>query len=231
MIQMINMMIAANAAAYNPAQFAAAAATSAPFSNLPKAAKAPTIENYNGSVKLLCPWLNRTRGILIMLGFDLNQPFTVVYAACFLTGPAQSWYNSEADRAKQYNPPPPTAETPGLTTPWSLAIFLLPVAALLPALKHPNVDDASQPPDVPQLPIPPPPPEFPSSLLKSELTLWPTMDASDAARRTLVTPPSTALAPYPTTSTVPSHLPPALAGPRPQSQKTREWRGSGPCTR
>lgn len=102
MIQMINMMIAANAAAYNPAQFAAAAATSAPFSNLPKAAKAPTIENYNGSVKLLRPWLNRTRGILIMLGFDLNQPFTVVYAASFLTGPAQSWYNSEADRAKQY---------------------------------------------------------------------------------------------------------------------------------
>ena len=102
MFQMVNMMIAASAAVHNPAQYAAAAATAAPFSNLPKAAKAPVIENYNGSVKLLRPWLNRTRGILIMLGFDLNQPFTVVYAASFLTGPAQSWYNSEADRAKTY---------------------------------------------------------------------------------------------------------------------------------
>ena len=102
MFQIVNMMIAANAAVNNPAQFAAAAATAAPFSNLPKAAKAPTIETYNGSVKLLRPWLNRTRGILMMLGFDLNQPFTVVYAASFLTGPAQSWYNSEADRAKEY---------------------------------------------------------------------------------------------------------------------------------
>jgi len=101
MFQYFNMMIAVNAAAN-----AAPIITNNPgfpqptVSSLPKAAKAPIIETYNGtSVKLLRPWLNRTRGILLMLGFDLNQPLTVTYAASFLTGPANSWFDSESARA------------------------------------------------------------------------------------------------------------------------------------
>ena len=96
MFHMFNLMIAANVSA--PA--AAPVAPAAPTPQIPKAAKAPVIETYNGtSVKSLRPWLSRTRNILQMLGFDLNQPITVTYAASFLTGPAHSWFDSESMRA------------------------------------------------------------------------------------------------------------------------------------
>lgn len=101
MFQYFNMMIAVNAAANAAPIITNTPGTPQPtVSSLPKAAKAPIIETYNGtSVKLLRPWLNRTRGILLMLGFDLNQPLTVTYAASFLTGPANSWFDSESARA------------------------------------------------------------------------------------------------------------------------------------
>lgn len=68
---------------------------------LPKGAKAPTMDTYSGSsVKQLRPWLNRSRMILQLMGFDLNQPLSVTYSASFLTDAAHSWYTSECDRAK-----------------------------------------------------------------------------------------------------------------------------------
>ena len=69
--------------------------------SLPKGVKPPTMDTYNGSsVKQLRPWLNRSEMILQLMGFDLNQPLCVSYAASFLTDTAHSWYSSECDRAK-----------------------------------------------------------------------------------------------------------------------------------
>ena len=70
-------------------------------SSLPKGVKPPTMDTYSGSsVKQLRPWLNRSEMILGLMGFDLNQPLCVSYAASYLTDTAHSWYSSECDRAK-----------------------------------------------------------------------------------------------------------------------------------
>jgi hypothetical protein len=67
---------------------------------LPHGVKAPTIENFDGKkVKEVRTWISRTRRTLVMSGFTLDHPDAVRYVASFLTGPAQSWFESECLRS------------------------------------------------------------------------------------------------------------------------------------
>ena len=69
-------------------------------SSLPKGVKPPVLETFSGkSPKDVRPWLQRARSVLRISGFDLESSDVVSYAASFLTGAANSWFLSEADRA------------------------------------------------------------------------------------------------------------------------------------
>ena len=73
--------------------------SSAHTDSLPRGVKPPPIEPFDGRMtKLVRPWITRTRGILSLSGFDLNSTKAVVYAASFLTGQAQSWFQGEKER-------------------------------------------------------------------------------------------------------------------------------------
>ncbi len=67
---------------------------------LPPGIKAPTIDFFDGKQqKSVRPWLQRTRSILKLMGLNLDSPNCVTFVSSFLTGPAQTWFSSEADRA------------------------------------------------------------------------------------------------------------------------------------
>ena len=69
-------------------------------STLPHGVKAPPIDNFDGKkVKEVRTWVSRTRRTLVMSGFALDHPDAVRYVASFLTGPAQSWFESECLRS------------------------------------------------------------------------------------------------------------------------------------
>jgi hypothetical protein len=67
--------------------------------SLPRGVKAPSVEHFDGrSTRLVRPWIDRTRGILRLSGFDIYSTKAVIYAASFLIGQAHSWFQGEQER-------------------------------------------------------------------------------------------------------------------------------------
>lgn len=76
------------------------ASSSPPHRALPPGVKVPTIETFDGKrAKDVRPWVTRARNILKLSGFNLDTPEAVCFVASFLSGAANSWFESEGDRA------------------------------------------------------------------------------------------------------------------------------------
>lgn len=72
--------------------------SAAPADALPRGVKAPTPDTYDGrDTTKVRAWLQRTRNVLSMAGFDLDTTQAVSYAASFLTGLALRWFESEGE--------------------------------------------------------------------------------------------------------------------------------------
>lgn len=134
---MIQLMAGMNALMTGHAslqQTAAAATAAARARFLPQGVRNPEVLNYDGKRSSdVRPWVNRTRNIMQLSGFNLNNQAAVCYAASFLTGAANSWFVTTSEHA-----PPGTKESAGFLTFDTFA------AALIRHMGDPNPDDKAR---------------------------------------------------------------------------------------